>query len=268
MLNNLVNHVHGNLSVRGCIPHRAAPILIYVLIGSLLLSSCSGLANSPGGGVNYIYTYTMTQPQKNDQLIFRDNYLTIQFFFDASAISFQMQNVSEASMSIVWEKISIGINKRSFAVRNNSTFYSLGNTPFPMHVIPPLGYIRETIIPRENVFVKDGKWVEKEFFLTNDRGSQRLKKAIMKMVGSEVTLTIPIKIGEIVIEYPFVFKVNKIAPLPSTVLPPVKERPPVPKATLQEAGTASDLVPILIAAGVFGVAIFLLSQKKTPPADL
>ena len=223
--------------------------------------------NAPAG-VNYIYTYTMTQPQKNDQMVFKDNYLFIQFFFDASAISFQMQNVSEASMSIVWEKVSLGVNKRTFAVRNSSTFYSTGNSIFPMLVIPPLGYIRETVIPRENVYVEKEKWVEKELFLTNDRGSMRYKKAILGMVGSEVTLTIPIKIGEIVVEYPFVFKVSKISPLPTKVLPPVKDRPPVPKTTMQQAGAGSDLVPILIAGGIFGVALYLLSQKKTPAADL
>jgi hypothetical protein len=242
-------------------------VLIYTLIGSLLLSSCSGSMNAPSG-VNYIYTYTMMQPQKNDQMIFRDNYIFIQFFFDASAVSFQLQNVSEASMSIVWEKVSIGVNKRTYAVRNSSTFYSSGNAAFPMLVIPPLGYIRETVIPRENVYVEKDKWIEKEFFVTNDRGSLRYKNFITKMVGSEVTLTIPVKIGEIVIEYPFTFKVSKVSPLPSNVLPPAKERPPVPKTTLQEAGTGNNLIPILIAAGIFGVAIYLLSQKKTPAANL
>lgn len=242
-------------------------MLVYGIIASLFLSSCSGLLNAPSG-VNYIYTYTMTGPQKNDQMIFRDNYLFIQFFFDASAISFQLQNVSEASMSIVWEKVSLSVNKRTYSVRNNSTFYSSGTPTFPMLVIPPLGYIRETVIPRENVYVDKDKWVEKELFLTNDRGSLRLKKAIASLVGSEVTLTIPVKIGEIVVQYPFVFKVSKISPLPSNVLPPVKERPPVPKTSMQEAGVSSNVVPIIIAAGIFGVAIYLLSQKKAPAADL
>ena len=267
MLNNLTKNFRSSVSACGCTAKYYSPRRIYFLIISLLLSSCSGLMNAPAS-VNYIYTYTMAQPQKSDQMIFRDNYLVIQFFFDASAISFQLQNVSEASMSIVWEKVSIGVNKRTYAVRNTSTFYLLGNAPFPMLVIPPLGYIRETVIPRENVYVEKNKWVEKSFFLMNDRGSQRYKKAITRMVGSEVTLTIPIKIGEIVVEYPFVFKVNKITPLPSNVLPPVKDRPPVPKTNLQEAGTGSDLVPMMIAAGIFGVAIYLLSQKKTPSADL
>lgn len=237
------------------------------MIVPLLLLSCSGSLNSPSG-TNFIYTYTMVQPGKNLEMTFRDNYIYIQFKIDASAISFQLQNVSEASMSIAWDKTSLGVNKRIYAIRNKSTFYSLGNASPVQLIIPSLGYIRETVIPRDNINYEKGKWIEKELFPTNDRGSQKLRKAITGLAGSEVTLSIPIKISEIVVDYQFVFKVSNISPLPSNVLPPVKDRPPAPKTPVQEAGVGQDIVPIIIAAGVLGVAIYLFSQEKTPPADL
>lgn len=243
-------------------------LLVTIIITSLLFSGCVGAMQSQKG-VNYIYTYTMTLPVKSDQLIFRDNYLYIQFNIDASAINFQMQNVSGASMSIVWEKVSISVNKRTYSVRNTSNFYSNGmSAPAPL-VISPLGYIRETIIPRENIYMDKGKWVEKDLFLSNDHGYPRVKKAITSFVGSEITLSIPMKIGEIVIDYPFTFKVSKITPLPANLLPPVKDRPQMPKAAVIEAAaTSTSLVPMFIAAGILGVAIYLLSQKKTQPADI
>lgn len=241
--------------------------MCYILIASLLFSGCAGLSGAAKGS-NYIYTYSLVSPQKSDKMIFRDNYVVIQFFFDASAISFQLQNISEATMSIVWEKVSLGVNKRIHAVRNTSTFYSVGNViPQPVS-IPPLGYIRETIIPRENIYNEKGVWVEKDFFLTNDKGSSKIKTAMKRFVGSEVTLSIPLKIGDVIVEYPFVFKVTKVTPLPSHLLPPVKERPQAPKTTINEAGTSNSLVPILIAGGIFGIAIYLLSIKKTPADDL
>lgn len=240
---------------------------IVPMIVSAMMLSCSGSLHSPSG-TNFVYTYTMVQPRVDTNLTFRDNYIYIQFKVDASAISFQLQNVSEASMSIAWDKTSLGVNKRIYAIRNKSTFYSLGNaTPVPL-IIPSLGYIRETVIPRENITYEKRKWIEKELFPTNDRGSQKLRKAISGLVGSEVTLSIPIRIGEIIVDYPFVFKVSKITPLPSNVLPPVKDRPPAPKTPVQEASVGQDIVPIIIAAGVLGVAIYLFSQKKTPAADL
>ena len=242
--------------------------MVYCVIASLLLSGCAGSIGSQQQGTNYLYAYSMTVPQKSDQLIFRDNYVYIQFNIDASAINFQMQNISAASMSIVWEKVSIGVNKRTYSVRNTSNFYSTDmSTPTPL-VIPPLGYIRETIIPRENVYMEKGNWVEKELFLTNDHGYPRVKKAIVGFVGSEVTLSIPVKIGEIVVEYPFTFKVSKVTPLPAHLLPPAKERPPAPKTPFFESAIGSNIVPVVIAAGILGIAIYLLSQKKTPSADL
>ncbi len=241
--------------------------VVTLLIGSLLLSGCSGAAAVPPG-TNYLYTYRMTQPVTSDQLLFKDNYITIQFNFDQSAVSFQLQNISGASMSVVWEKVSIGVNKRTYSVRNTSNFYSMTSAPPMPTVIPPLGYIRETMIPRDNIFMEKGQWVEKDLFLTNDRNNTKLKKAITGYVGGEVTLSIPVKIGEIVTDYAFTFNIVKVTPLPSRLLPPVKVRPPAPKTPVMESSSSSNVVPIAIAAGVLGVAIYLLSQKKTPAADL
>ncbi|MFZ4620525.1 MAG: hypothetical protein ACOYNS_08195 [Bacteroidota bacterium] len=242
-------------------------LIVYVLIASLLLAGCSGAAGAQSG-TNYLYTYKMTQPVVNDQLMFKDNYIIIQFSFDQSAVSFQLQNVSQASMSIVWEKVSLGVNKRIYSVRNTSNFYSMTSAPPIPTVIPPLGYIRETMIPRDNIFMDKDQWVEKDLFLSNDRNNAKLKKAITGYVGGEITLSIPVKIGEIVTDYAFTFNVSKVTPLPSKLLPPVKERPAAPKSPVMESSSGSNIVPIAIAAGVLGVAVYLLSQKKTPAADL
>lgn len=240
-------------------------IITYILICCIAVSGCAG-SLSASKGVNYIYEYTMTQPQSK-QMIFRDEYIYIQFKIDASAISFQLQNISDASMSIVWEKVSMGINKKTFSVRNLSTFYSQTSAPPVSVVIPPLGYVRETIIPRENIFYKDGKWVEKEFFVTNDRGSKKLAAAIQKTTNKEISLMLPIKIGDVVMEYPFTFKVSAVKALPSNVLPPKKVRPEPPKLPMQEMASVS-YVPIIIVALILGAGAYFLSQKERAPSDL
>ena len=241
-------------------------ILCIALIGSVLLSSCAGsLASSRGN--NYIFSYSLTEPVRNNELIFRDKYIIVQFTIDESAISFQMQNISEARMSIVWDNVSLGVNNRTFSVRNKSNFYST-NTSFADVVIPPLGYIREIVIPRENVFIKDGEWVERQFFITNDRGSKQLESVIQRYRGDQLSLMLPIKIGEIVVPYQFVFTVSKITKLPSNLLPPVKVRPPKPKVSVQEAGSGAEIMPIVVAAIVLGLTAYILSKKKTPAGDI
>lgn len=241
--------------------------LCIILIGSLLLSSCAGsLATSRGS--NYLFSYSLTEPVKNNDLIFRDKYIIIQFTIDEAAISFQMQNISDARMSIVWDNVSLGVNNRTFSVRNKSNFYSANNTAFADVVIPPLGYIREIVIPRENVFIKDGAWVERQFFITNDRGSKELERVIHRYRGNHLSLMLPIKIGEVVVPYQFVFTVNKITKLPSNLLPPVKVRPPQPKTGIQEAGSGGQIMPIVVATIVLGLTAYILSQKKTPAGDI
>ncbi len=230
------------------------------------MSGCAGSLSAPGG-VNYLYTYALVQPPGRN-MTFRDEYIYVQFKIDASAINFQLQNISAASLSILWDKVSMGVNKHMFAVRNSSTFYSSSNVTATAVVIPPLGYVRETVIPRENIFIRNGKWLEKELFLTNDRGEQRLSRGIKRTVGSEVTLTLPLKIGEVVVEYPFTFKIMSADPLPPDILPPAKDRPIPPKTPGLESAGPPSFVPILIAAGIFGISAYFLSKKPRTPSDL
>ena len=241
-------------------------MITYILICCFILSGCAG-SLSASRGVNYIYHYSLVQPPGAD-MIFRDDYIYIQFKIDESAINFQLQNISGASLSILWEKVSMGVNKRIFAVRNSSTLYSASTASPVTVVIPPLGYVRETVIPRENIFFRGGEWREKLLFRTNDRGSQKLRDGIKRMVGSEVTLTLPLKIGEVEVKYPFVFRIASVEPLPSNVLPPAKDRPMPPKTPVQESSVGPSYVPILIAAVIFGVSAYFLSKKERSPSDL
>lgn len=237
----------------------------FVLI-FLMTNGCAGSFSSEAH--HYLYTYALVSPIANENLIYKDQYIIIQFKFDESAVRFQMQNVSEAPMSIEWENASISLNRRTFAVKNWTTFYSLSpNTP-PSVIIPPLGYIREIIIPRDRIYYENNEWVEDEMFPTKDKGSTYRKRAILRYKGSQVKLNLPILIGEAVKDYTFIFRVKDISPLPEKTLPAKKERPPVPKTPFQMGGASQSVVPIVITTGILGVVVILLTQKKSPPGDL
>lgn len=244
---------------------RLKTITTYVLLVSLtFVYGCSGaMAGGGKSGGRYVYQYTMTEPSANDQLLFKDDYITIQFKFDESAVKFQLQNVSDLPISIVWENVAMSLNNRAFPVKNNSTLFQTEMShPLPV-MIPSLGYIREMVIPRENVtWEKDG-WKEKDLFPTDDMGSAARKKLIMKYNGSVVKLMLPVRIGEIVQDYSFTFKVKGISALPENVRPPVKERPTPPPVI--SSTSSGSLMPILIAGGILGLAIYVLSKDKASP---
>jgi hypothetical protein len=132
-------------------------------------------------------------------------------------------------------------------------------------VIPPLGYIRDMVIPRDFILVEKNAWVEKDLFPTSDMGSAARKKLIMKYIGSQIRLTLPVRVGEVVQEYAFTFKVKGISTLPENRIPPVKERPVPPQ--IVTAGSSNALLPIVIAGGILAVAIYALSKEKASPVN-
>jgi hypothetical protein len=244
--------------------NRLNSIIVNILLVSLtFFFGCAGAL--PGGkqGGRYIYNYSLIEPAVNDQLMFKDDYITIQFKFDESAIKFQLQNISDVPLSIVWENVAIGLNNRVFPVKNTATLYQTDLGHPPAVVIPSLGYIRDMVIPRDYISISKDAWVEKDIFPTDDMGSAARKKLITKYMGSQVKLLLPIKIGEVVQEYSFTFKVKGITPLPENRVPPVKERPAKPK--IATAGSSSALLPVLIAGGILAVAIYAFSKEKSSP---
>ncbi len=240
--------------------------LMVSLMALSLVSGCAGSFSATNQ--HYNYTYTLVSPSVSEDLMYKDRYIIIQFKLDESAVRFQLQNVSEAPISILWENASIGLNRRTFAVKNWSSFYSFSQDPPAPVVIPPLGYVREVVIPRDRITYENNEWIEKEMFPTQDLGSSYRKNAILRFKGSRVKLILPVMIGEAETEYSFIFKVTDITPLPKNTLPPKKERPPVPKIPLQMIGASQSIMPIVITTGILGVVVYLLSQKKNPPGDL
>jgi len=199
--------------------------------------------------------------------LFKDDYITIQFKLDESAVKFQLQNISELPISIVWENVAIGLNNRVYPVKNTTTLYQTDMVhPLPV-MIPSLGYIRDLVIPRDYISIDKNEWVERDLFPTNDLGSPSRKNLILKYVGSQIKLLLPLKIGEVVQDYTFIFKVKSVAAVPEGKLPPVKERPTPPQVAAMSGQTSQSILPILIAGGILAVAIYAFSKEKATPIN-
>jgi hypothetical protein len=240
-------------------------ILLALFCVALIAAGCSGsIFSSANSGTRYEYQYTMVDPALSDQLKFQDSNISISFTIDASAIVFELHNNSDQQLSIVWERASFGVNKRSYSIRNSTTLYTLGSaTPQPI-TIPPQGFVRELVMPWQNVNYENGSWTEKDLFLMNDSGTQKIKGVIESMVGSEITLMLPVRIGKLVMDYSFTFKVSAAKPLPPGTLPKEKERPPVPDSPLMGSTIMQGYLPIIISAGILVVAMVIFTQKKAP----
>jgi hypothetical protein len=220
------------------------------------------------GGARYVYKYSLVQPAISADLKFRDDNISIDFVIDESALSFTLRNLSDQQISIAWERASFGVNKQSHPVRNSTTFYSLGHSvPQPL-MVPSNSTLQETVIPWQHVNFAKGRWTEQEFFPTHDSDSQQLKGMIEKNAGSEISLLLPIRVGKVVYDYTFVFKVNSAVPVPPDSTLPRRERPPMPDYPVSESSIMKGYLPVIISSGILAIAIIIFTQKKAPMEGL
>lgn len=237
-----------------------------LLVSLTFAFGCSGSMSGGRKETRFIYSYALIKPAVNDQLLFKDDYITIQFKLDESAVKFQLQNISEVPISIVWENVAIGLNNRVYPVKNSATLYQTEMAHPVSLIIPSLGYVRDLVIPRDYISIENSEWVERDLFPSNDKGSPKRKNLILKYIGSQIKLLLPLKIGEVVQDYTFIFKVKNVDAVPEDKLPPIKERPVPPQVASAVQGSQS-LLPVLIAGGILAVAIYAFSREKAAPIN-
>jgi hypothetical protein len=134
----------------------------------------------------------MVAPTRSSDLLYRDDRLIVQFRFDEPAIRFQAQNISTEAMRFDWPKASLSLLGSSTPVRNLSTFYDSSVTTAAGQPIPPLGVVRDVILPWANVFFDGKRWHERDFLPTTDDHSSSLKDSILTMAGGTVDLILPV----------------------------------------------------------------------------
>ncbi|MBF8248543.1 MAG: hypothetical protein HW374_1343 [Bacteroidetes bacterium] len=242
-------------------------VVILVLLGALVsLTSCSSSLGSGGRGSKYRYEFKMVAPAHNNDMLYQDDSLIIQFRFDESTIKFQLQNLSESDLSIEWEKSSIGVENLFYPVRHSSDFYGDTALRRVSVVLPPMGYIREIMIPRENVYFEGEKWVEVDLLPTADQNSNALKESILRSVGYPVSAVLSIKFGQTTKKYRFDFAVASVNLLAWSSYMPAK-RIPSPPPQPQQAVKPDHLTTGIVVSGIVGLSVYLLSQKKDPAVE-
>jgi len=240
-------------------------VIVIILFAGLFLSCATTSQFSPGSGNKYQYTYKLFSPVKNSNLLFQDDSIIIQFKFDEAAIKFQLQNISISNVTLDWDKASMGIGNRYFAVRHSSNLYG-DSIHSGSIILPPLGYLRDVVIPRDNIYNDGNKWVELDLLPTTDHRSLSLQESIKNSVGQKINLILPILFGSAAKNYKFDFQVDSVRRIAWKDYVPSKREPapPSPKHSV----TAFDKVTTaIIVVGILGFSAYVLSIKKNPPTE-
>jgi hypothetical protein len=238
---------------------------IAALLASLVLGGCAATGGyTPGQGGKYQYTYAMVAPSNSADLTHRDERIIIQFRPDDAAMKFQLQNLSDGELSIDWGRASIGVEGRFYPVRHAMTLY--GDSARGSMLLPPMGYMRDLVIPAENIRFDGEQWVETDLLPTMDRGSDALRTEIRGSVGKQVSVILPLLFGQDVVTYEFAFRVASVRSIAWRDFRPV-ERVPAPPVIKRKSGKLDQMTVAVIAIGLLGFATFVLSQSKNPPSE-
>ncbi|MBI5464510.1 MAG: hypothetical protein HY966_06120, partial [Ignavibacteriales bacterium] len=114
-----------------------------VLLLLVLVSGC-GLSSQfvAGKGNKYVYTYRLVSPFENDELMFQDDSIIVQFQFDEAAIKFQLQNLSFGTLVVDYSNAALGIDDQFHPVRFSRTLYKDTTVTGTSVPLPSMAYIR------------------------------------------------------------------------------------------------------------------------------
>jgi hypothetical protein len=240
--------------------------IIVIVFSASLLMSCGTMSRfSPGKGNKYQYAYKLTYPVENQNLLFQDDSIIVQFKFDEAAIRFQLQNISESYLTIDWDKAAISIQGRYFGIRHSSNLYTdtaRNNSTF----LPPLGYIRDIAIPRDHIYNDGERWIEVDLLPTTDNNSTILWESINKSVGRQIGFLLPISFESKTKNYEFDFQVDSVKRISWKDYEPV-QRIPAPQNTKHGIFGLDNVTTAVIVVGVLGFSAYVLSVKKNPPSE-
>jgi hypothetical protein len=239
---------------------------IVLIVFSGLLTSCATTSLfRPGIGNKYQYTYKLVYPVESTDLFFKDDSIIIQFKFDEAAIRFQLQNISDSYLTIHWEKASITLLGRHINIRHSGNLY--GDTSSSNTImLQPLGYIRDIVIPRENIYNDGKKWVELDLLPTTDNKSPEREESIKKSVGRRIGFLLPAMFGTVEKNFEFDFEVDSVKQILWKDYEPFK-RVPEPPSSSHGALGLDNVTTAIIAVGILGFSAYVLSVKKNPPSE-
>lgn len=241
-------------------------VLLVILPSESFISCAGGRFLGTGRGDKYVYVYEMIAPVKSPQMIFQDDSVRVQFKIDDSAVRFQLENLSHSIVYIQWNRVSLGIDNRFSFVRHSMDFYSDTSWINVSTLIPPGGYILETLAPVANVCFDGTRWVERDLFPTSDGDDTTIAKAIARNVGKPIVLILGLQAGSSQRDYKFEFRVSSVAEIQWKDYRPPKRNPP-PQRQRSVVMLADEITAAFIIVGLLGFAAFMVSLKKQPVTE-
>ncbi len=166
----------------------------------IALTGCSELST-----YRYWHQYAMVAPVVSYDKAYEDNTIKIRFTIGQKKIFFDLKNISDKEISILWKKAKfINVEGKEFAVANASTAFSQKRFSPPDQTLKAGEKFRETVIPVKNIKkLERWTWYVYPLFDLEDESAYDDK-------GATFGLYLPMKTDGKTIDYKFRFRVEAV----------------------------------------------------------
>jgi hypothetical protein len=211
-----------------------------------------------------MYSVSMVSPEKSKDMLYRDDYLIIQFKMNDPGIRFQVQNISPYIMRIDWVNATIGVNGIFSPVRTMSTFYDTTARRPATLVLRSLGVVRDVILPRGNTYFDGAKWRVEDLLPTTDANTLGTRNTIRSLVGSSIEIQFAVKSGPDFRPYAFSLAVDSVGQISWNNYRPAPWLPTAPPVKGLQTTPQNNLTAVIIAGGFMGFLRYMMTLKKDP----
>lgn len=170
------------------------------LLFLIAMAGCSELST-----YRYWHQYAMIAPVVSYDKTYADNAIKIRFTIGQKKIFFDLKNIGDKDISVLWGKAKfINVEGKEFAVANASTAFSKSRFSPPAQIIKAGEKFRETVIPVKNIKkLERWTWYVYPLFDLEDDSAYDDKGAIFG-------LYLPMKIDGKTVDYRFRFQVEAV----------------------------------------------------------
>ena len=147
---------------------------------------------------------------------YEDEFIEITWFVNSKQFSFTLKNKTAHTIRINWDDISyVDIYGKTGRVMHSGIKYNERNNSQPATAIPKGESLSDILLPTDNVYFVNstkyvtGGWREK-YLLPSVFTKETIKTLPEKIVGSKMSIMMPIVIENVQNDYTFLFNVDKV----------------------------------------------------------
>jgi hypothetical protein len=160
-----------------------------------------------GGTYDSDYSITMTKPISNQNLVFEDDIISMNWIFDESQLAFVLSNKTENPIKVDWNQVSyIDVTGNAQKVIHEGVKYANINESQIPTVIPPTAKIQDIIFPTNNVSYVSGQyggWREKPIFPEGEEAKM--------YEGKSFSVFMPLEVNGETKNYTFTFDITNVS---------------------------------------------------------